>query len=187
MIKKAFPLFIQISLTLIFAANAFAQNNSYNDKTTAVLTRPRTSETDTIVKKTVNVFELEKIVFDLINQRRTANGLPELNWNEDVAKVARLHSQNMAESKFFGHRGLDGLRVDDRAVSLGLKNWQAIGENIASNRGFANPTASAVEAWMNSPGHRASILNNTWKETGIGVAFDDNGKYYFTQVFLLGR
>lgn len=186
MINKAFSLFIKLSFILIFAANVFAQNNSYSERT-AVLTRPRTSETETSSKKTVNLYELEKIVFNLVNERRVASGLPELIWSEDVAKVARLHSQNMADSKVFGHRGLDGLTVDARASSLGVKNWQAIGENIAANRGFANPTASAVESWMNSPGHRAGILNNSWKETGIGVACDNDGKYYFTQVFVLRR
>lgn len=184
--KKAFTLFTQISFILISAAVVFAQGPSYSDRN-AGITRQRTTESATTFKKTLSVYELEKIVFDLVNERRRENGLSALKWSEDVAKVARLHSQNMASSKVFGHRGLDGLRVDDRAASLGVKNWQAIGENIAANRGFANPTASAVQQWMNSSGHRASILNNGWTETGIGIACDNDGKYYFTQVFLLRR
>jgi uncharacterized protein YkwD len=177
--NKAFPLFITISIILIFAANIFSQNSS------AVLTR--SGLTKTSAKTTTNTYELERIIFDLINEKRAENGLPELKWSEEVAKVARLHSQNMANSKFFSHQGLDGLRVDDRAYSLGVKRWQSIGENIASNRGFGSPTEVAVDAWMRSPGHRGNILNNLWQETGIGVAVDNDGKYYFTQVFLLKR
>lgn len=177
--NKAFPLFIIISLILIFAANIFSQNNS------AVLTR--SGLTKTSVKKTANTYELERIVFNLINEKRVENGLPELRWNENVARVARLHSQNMANSKFFSHQGLDGLRVDDRAYSLGVKGWQSIGENIATNRGFGSPTEVAVDSWMRSSGHRDNLLNRNWQETGIGVAVDNDGKYYFTQVFLLRR
>lgn len=179
--KRAFPLFTLTSLILIFAASVFAQKNSGP----VYSTRSRVIETS--AKKSTNTYELERIVFDLINEKRTAAGLSKLNWSEDVARIARLHSQNMANSKFFSHRGLDGLRVDDRAYSLGVKRWQSIGENIASNRGFGSPTDVAVDAWMRSTGHRENILNNSWQETGIGVAVDNDGKYYFTQVFLLRR
>lgn len=180
--RKAFPLFTTISLILIFAANIFSQSNSSGDKI-ALLTRSGLSET----KKTVNLYELEKLAFDLINDKRAANGLSELIWSEDVAKIARLHSQNMANSKFFSHKGLDGLTVDNRADSLGVRKWQAIGENIAYNRGFSKPAVLAVDSWMKSNGHRNNILNNSWNQTGIGIAVDANGGYYLTQVFMLRK
>lgn len=128
---------------------------------------------------------LERLVFELINQKRAENGLPPLVWSEQAAKVARLHSTDMATKNFFSHTGLNGKRVNDRADEMGLRNWQMIGENIAYNRGYRQPAASVVDSWMQSPGHRKNILNNRWKETGIGISIASDGTYFFTQVFLL--
>ncbi len=75
--------------------------------------------------------------------------------------------------------------VDDRADRSGLGLWQAIGENIAFNRGYANPVEFAIERWMMSPKHRDNILNKEWSETAVGIAIAADGSYYFTQVFLL--
>ena len=187
----SFPLFITAAFCLILTANAFSQKNSKvlvgNDDRNAVETRPRFIKDDAKPKTTVNVFELEKLAFGLINQNRVANGLKELTWSDEVAKIARLHSNNMAENKFFSHRGLDGSMIGERADSLGVKKWRAIGENIAFNRGYANPTEFAVECWMKSTGHRENLLNDRWKETGIGIAIASDGSYYFTQVFLLRK
>jgi uncharacterized protein YkwD len=74
--------------------------------------------------------------------------------------------------------------VNDRADSFGISKWRAVGENIAYNRGYANPIEFAVDRWMHSPGHRENILNARWKESGIGIAITQDGAYYFTQVFL---
>jgi len=131
-----------------------------------------------------NVVLLEQMVFDLINRTREENGLKKLIWCEDAAKIARMHSSNMANFNFFSHTGTDGKRVSDRADSFGLRNWRLIGENIAYNAGFENPVERAVYGWMNSPGHRQNILRDNWKETGIGIAVGPQGKYYITQVFL---
>lgn len=129
-------------------------------------------------------FEFERKILETINNQRAANNLPPLAWSEEVARIARLHSENMAKYKFFSHIGQDGLAVDDRADSIGLSKWRAIGENIAYNRGFENPVAFTCESWMNSPSHRENLLSRRWKETGIGVAIAADGTYYYTQVFL---
>lgn len=157
--------------------------------TSAALTRPRivkiadqTSET-----KIEKNSSLERRAFDLINEKRAMLSLPPLVWSDDVARIARLHSQNMASYKFFSHTGVDGLLVNDRADSCGVKRWQAIGENIAYNRGYDNPVEFAVELWMQSPGHRENLLNNRWKESAIGVAISADGTYYFTEVFLVRK
>ena len=138
----------------------------------------------TVAKSSFNRAEVERRVFDLVNERRTAAGLSPLSWNENVAGVARYHSQNMADHKFFSHTGADGKKVSNRADALGVKKWHALGENIAYNRGFKSPLESAVQSWMNSPGHRDNILKNDWQESGIGVVVSEDGAYYFTQVFL---
>jgi uncharacterized protein YkwD len=133
------------------------------------------------------ILQLEREAFALINRQRAAQGLPTLLWSEEVARVARMHSQSMANFKYFSHQGLDGRMVNDRADSVGLTKWRAISENIAFMRGYANPAEFAVQKWMESPGHRRNLLGQTWKETAVGVAVAPDGSYYFTQVFLERR
>ena len=180
--SKLFPFLSAFIFTLIFAANIFPQSKSniFDE------TRPRVADKSS-TKTVESTFDLEKKAFALINDIRRINGLKELVWSDDVAKIARQHSNNMASNKFFSHRGLDGSMIDDRADSIGLRKWRAIGENIAYNRGYAKPTEFAVECWMKSAGHRENLLNTSWKETGIGIAVASDGSYYFTQVFLLRR
>jgi uncharacterized protein YkwD len=183
-----------VAVFLILAANVFAQKNpvitddsKFAASKNVLITRPRIIENETETKPAVNVFELEKLAFTLINKKRAASGLKELSWSDDAAKIARLHSNSMAENKFFSHRGLDGSMIGERADSLGVKKWRAIGENIAFNRGYENPTEFAVECWMKSDGHRENLLDDRWKETGVGIAVASDGSYYFTQVFLLRK
>jgi uncharacterized protein YkwD len=132
----------------------------------------------------VNTANVERAAFQLLNQKRAENGLEPLLWNEQVASVARVHSRNMAEFQFFSHRGLDNKLVSHRADDLKIGKWRSIGENIAYNRGYADPVEKAVDLWLNSSTHRQNLLNIDWKESAVGVAIADDGSYYFTQVFL---
>ncbi len=134
-----------------------------------------------------STLDLERQAFNLLNSKRAAKSLPPLEWNDDVARIARMHSENMAKYKFFSHTGIDGLMVNDRADLCGLSRWKAIGENIAYNRGYEKPVEFAVERWMQSTSHRENILNNRWKESAVGVAVANDGSFYFTQVFLVRR
>lgn len=130
---------------------------------------------------------VERQAFDLQNRERRAKGLGALVWSDEIAAVARMHSENMAREKFFSHQGSDGSMVDERAERVGLVNWSAIGENIAFLRGFRDPAALAVEKWMESPGHRKNLLGPNWKESAIGAAVTADGTYYLTQVFILRK
>lgn len=185
-----------VFLLIIFTFNVSAQIRSsvtvQVGKSDEPVSRARTVEASPLNIKTksnaaMKPFELEKIAFSLLNQKRSENNLTPLKWSDDVAKIARLHSENMAKYKFFNHRGLDGLMVDERADALGVTKWRSIGENIAFNRGFENPVEFAVERWMLSPSHRENILNDRWQESAVGVAIADDGAVYFTQVFLLRK
>ncbi|MGI8555372.1 MAG: CAP domain-containing protein [Pyrinomonadaceae bacterium] len=138
-----------------------------------------------IGKESAITFSLEHKAFDLLNEKRIANGLIPLKWNEELAKIARYHSENMAHGNYFSHQEADGSMVNNRADLFGISNWKSIGENIAFNRGFLKPADSACEQWMQSPAHRENILDQHWKESGIGVAIAADGAYYFTQVFIL--
>ena len=135
----------------------------------------------------VNMAAAEQSAFKLINQVRVEKGLAPLIWSDELAAVARLHSQNMAEFRFFDHRGLDNKMVSDRADSLKIGRWRSIGENIAFNRGFGDPVTKAVELWLDSPTHKRNMMDPTWKESAIGVAKAPDGSVYFTQVFLVRK
>lgn len=130
---------------------------------------------------------IEQEVFALINAVRSRNGLTELEWSENLAAVARLHSQDMARVKFFSHRGSDGSMVDDRADRLGLGTWRSIGENIAYMRGYDDPAALAVQKWLESTAHRRNLLGPNWTESAVGVAVTEDGTYYMTEVFLVRK
>lgn len=160
------------------------------DEEDAGIVRKRVAETENVKivssakPSETQILGFEKLAFSLINQKRAENGLEPLAWSDDVAKIARLHSENMVKFNFFSHRGIDGKMVDDRADSLGVTKWTAMGENIAYNRGYKNPVETAVEKWMLSQGHRENLLSERWKESAIGIAVTDDGTFYFTQVFL---
>jgi len=135
----------------------------------------------------VNTVAVERAAFEVLNQKRAENGLKPLVWSNELAAVARVHSHNMADLKFFSHRGLDNKMVSDRADDIGLKKWRAIGENIAFSRGYDDPVEMAVELWLDSPSHRQNLMNSDWRESAVGVAVAADGSYYFTQVFMVRK
>lgn len=137
--------------------------------------------------RTASALDLEREAFALLNEKRRETGLAPLVWNDDVAEIARIHSQNMANENFFSHKGTDGTLVNDRADRQGLSNWRAIGENIAYTRGFNNPVETAVNNWMLSVKHKENLLSKEWKESAVGIAVKADGTVYFTQVFLLRK
>lgn len=132
----------------------------------------------------VNILSVEKMAFDIVNQKRAEAGLKPLAWSDQLEAIARFHSADMAELDYFSHRSPKGKVVSDRADDAKIGNWRAIGENIAFNRGYKDPIAKAVDLWMNSPSHKNNLMSDNWKESAIGVAIAEDGSYYFTQVFL---
>ncbi|MBK8464602.1 MAG: CAP domain-containing protein [Chloracidobacterium sp.] len=180
-------LFIFVGMFAALAINSFAQTNNFQTTASTNLGRPRIVQPKSSGVESsviVNTVSLERTAFDLLNQKRVANGLQPLSWNDQLASVARMHSQNMAKFKFFSHRGLDNKMVSDRADAEGLTKWRAIGENIAFNRGYQDPIGRAVELWLDSASHRRNLLDSNWKETAVGIAVTADGEYYLTQVFL---
>ncbi|MEJ7625183.1 MAG: CAP domain-containing protein [Pyrinomonadaceae bacterium] len=145
--------------------------------------KPSTSK----ITPSASTSAFEKVAFDIINRRRAAQGLPALKWCDQVAAVARRHSEDMAEFQFFSHKGLDNKMVSDRADTLGVGRWRAIGENIAFNRGYKDPIEKAVESWLDSPSHRRNMLDANWQDSAVGIAVSPDGSFYFTQVFLMRK
>ena len=124
---------------------------------------------------------VEQAVHNRINEYRATRGLPPLSVDERITREARIHSQNMASGKVpFGHNGFSQ-RVQAIAIP-----YRASAENVAYNRGYSNPDVRAVDGWLESSGHLKNIQGN-YNLTGIGVAKNAQGAYYFTQIFILKR
>ncbi|HWI89983.1 MAG TPA: CvpA family protein [Flavisolibacter sp.] len=133
-------------------------------------------ETDETVKLNFKITDararpdLEMKMLDLVNQERTRRGLKALQWDPELVPVARAHSQDMFARGYFSHYTLEGKDPFDRMKAAGIKYYSA-GENLA-----LGPTLSVChEGLMNSPGHRANILNPTYGRVGIGIL--DGGAY----------
>ena len=121
----------------------------------------------------------EKEVFNLINQQRANNGLPALKIDNEVQRVARIKAQDMVNNNYFSHTSPTYGSPFDMLKSFKI-SYKSAGENIAGN----NNNSAAVTAWMNSSGHRANILNNSFNYTGVGVV---NGSKYgkiYVQMFI---
>ena len=116
-------------------------------------------------------------VLQLVNVERAKVGCSPVSANSALADLAADFSKAMADQGFFDHTDPSGASPWDRAAQAGITSLG--GENIA--RGQSDP-AAVMEAWMNSPGHKANILNCDFKTLGVGVVFGSGGPWW-TQDF----
>ncbi|MFI8302741.1 sigma-70 family RNA polymerase sigma factor [Streptomyces sp. NPDC085927] len=114
-------------------------------------------------------------VLALTNTERAAAGCSPVSLDNRLNKAAQLHSEDMSANNYFSHTGQNGSSFVDRVTAQGHPSPGA--ENIARGQGSAE---SVMEAWMNSEGHRANILNCSLETMGIGVVTSD---WTWTQVF----
>jgi uncharacterized protein YkwD len=120
----------------------------------------------------------EQAFLDMTNAERAKEELPALTANPTLFAVARAHSANMAKQGKMEHT-LDGKACKDRVDGAGY-DYRRVGENIAKAEG-ASP-ADIMKGWMNSKLHRENILESKFTEIGLGVAVNDKGEAYYTQV-----
>lgn len=114
--------------------------------------------------------DLEAEMLELINEERKAEGLPALAADPEMTAVARLHSRDMFAKGYFSHINKEGETPAQRARQAGV-HFLVVGENLA----FAQTLRIAHAGLMDSPGHRANILNKSFGRVGIGIL--DGGKY----------
>ena len=126
--------------------------------------------------------QVEAASFDLINQDRRQQGLPELTMNQQVAAVARAHSADMRDRNYFAHIDPDGKTLDDRLKSAGIR-FNNAGENIAHVTDLSDPASFANTSFLNHPEHRANLLNRQFTRVGVGVVRSGNS-YWITQDFI---
>jgi len=129
-------------------------------------------------------------ILDLVNQTRatrrncgnkTFNAAQPIRWNDLLANVSRLHSNDMARFDYFSHTSRDGSTFAQRVERVGYK-YRAIGENIAA--GQMKPD-DVVADWLNSPGHCANLMNPAFTEMGVAFAINRSSKLgvFWTQQF----
>ncbi|MFO7596293.1 MAG: CAP domain-containing protein [Desulfocurvibacter africanus] len=162
----------------------------------------------------VNLKAVADAVHKRINQIRAEHGLKSLTSTPDLAAIALGHSQDMARRNYFSHNSPEGRTPSDRAdkygydcrVPVGGKRYQGIGENIFQITAYENirrkmrdgrqvseeytwftPKKMAekiVTGWMNSPPHRAIILNEHFTRDGLGLVYaPDTKTVYITHNF----
>lgn len=123
------------------------------------------------------VLQYEAEVIRLVNDIRKQNGLSPLTANWELSRVARYKSRDMVDNRYFAHNSPTYGTPFEMMRAFGL-SFRTAGENIAY--GYATPQ-KVVDGWMNSSGHRANILNASYKQIGVGYVAKGN---YWTQMFM---
>lgn len=133
-----------------------------------VLSIPQVSDT---------VLNYENEVIRLVNEIRTENGLKSLTANWELSRIARYKSEDMSDNRYFSHTSPTYGTPFQMIQAFGL-SFRSAGENIAYGQ---RTPAAVVNAWMNSSGHRANILNGSYTQIGVGYCASRN---YWTQMFI---
>lgn len=123
------------------------------------------------------VLAYEAEVVRLVNEARAQNGLKPLAANWELSRVARYKSEDMVKNGYFSHNSPTYGTPFQMIKAFGL-SYRTAGENIAY--GQKTPQA-VVNAWINSSGHRANILNASYTQIGVGYVAGGN---YWTQMFI---
>lgn len=148
-------------------------------------------DSDVLTQKTGMTYEEEQAykndrnnfaeqVVTLVNRIRVANGLNKLTTYDKLTEVAQLRAKEIETN--YSHTRPDGTKCFTALEDAGIRSTTA-GENIA--KGYSTPE-KVVDAWMNSPGHRANILNPSYTMIGVGYVYDEytTDANYWTQVFI---
>lgn len=122
----------------------------------------------------------EQQVVDLVNKERASAGLPALKVNTKLAAVAEKKAEDLRDKNYFDHQSPTYGSPFDMMKQFGI-TYTSAGENIA--KGQKTPQ-EVMNGWMNSPGHRANILNSSYTEIGVGYVTDSNGTTYWVQHFI---
>ncbi|MDP4012646.1 MAG: CAP domain-containing protein [Candidatus Nanoarchaeia archaeon] len=190
LILAGFILFLLINL----GPNLINSLNNFSDSAKDYL-QPSNLEVD--------IADLELEVHTLINEQRKIYGLKSLSLDDNLAEIARLHSEDMAINGFFSHDDLKGFDPTDRAKRanyLCKKTYvryytDGIAENImltpiafdvegcGNTKELSNLAKCIVDGWMSSTGHRNNILTQTYDRQGIGIAISSDNKAYVTEDF----
>ena len=160
------------------SAQLICVKNGWISSDVLTVTSGMTYDEELALKKDKSTFAQQ--VVDLVNMERVANGLNKLTTYDKLTEVAQLRAGEL-ETKY-SHTRPDGRGCFTALEDANLPYFTA-GENIAI--GYSTPE-KVFQGWMNSPGHRANILNPDVTMIGVGFVYDENSAdgYYWTQVFI---
>ena len=121
--------------------------------------------------------QMERVVFDRVNAERAERGIPPVEWDDQLAALARQWSREMAATQDLRHQDL-------RAVLEGgqVGGYTSLGENIFSSTGQV-PAGTLHAGWMRSEDHRGNVLEPAWDRLGVGVHCADDGSVWAAQEF----
>ncbi|PQV63467.1 putative conserved protein YkwD, contains CAP (CSP/antigen 5/PR1) domain [Abditibacterium utsteinense] len=148
------------------------------------------SNAATLEKSDARIEKLEKLMFQIVNNERSGRGLSTLNYDERMASVARAHSAEMRDKKYFAHESPTARLRDplDRYIAGIGHTPRLVAENIyrvwGSRSSLTEPAIrDAHKALMDSPGHRSNLLQTGATKIGIGISSNANGDLWLTQLF----
>ena len=121
--------------------------------------------------------------YALVSQARLDNGLPPYGWSDLLAAAAQRHADDLATHRLASHTGSDGSTPRQRIAEAGYAAWgngAVVGENFWTGYGSIQ---DALDWFMGDPPHRENILSSRYREIGIGVATDSEGRAYYVLDF----
>jgi len=137
-----------------------------------------------------NIGRVRSVILCLHNAERRSRGLRALRLNPRLTRAASGHASAMVSRKFFAHDTPGGGDVVSRARRVGYiprRGRWTVGENLGFGSGPLGTPGKIMDAWMNSPGHRANVLTRGFEEIGIGIAIGapvgGGGGVTYTTVF----
>ena len=205
--KQLIIIFVAVLLVVVGLSGCVIP--TYEDEEGTHLGFPEEHKSNIDEKPSIDILELEEQIHSLINAERQNYGLSPLQYDAELAVIARAHSQDMTINNFFSHNNLEGQDPTDRAKAAGYNCYKDLGggwfsdgiaENIYQNSLYDGITYydgvpvydwnsqseiafSTVIGWMNSYGHRQNILSSSYDKEGIGVAISSDDEVYITQDF----
>ena len=108
-------------------------------------------------------------VLSQINATRAANGCGPVTANPQLTAAAARHANDLLANGAEGHTGSDGSSLVQRVTDAGYAPYAALGEVVFWGTGSAGTPAAAVTGWMNSPGHRAIIVDCEFADAGFSA------------------
>jgi uncharacterized protein YkwD len=124
------------------------------------------------------VADVQQPIVTSANQYRAQSGVGAVSVDQRLTNAAQSHANDMATRAVMTHTGAGGTNAGVRINAAGY-GWTTYAENVAA--GQTTP-AEVMSAWMNSPGHRANILNGSMVNIGVAAAVGANGVTYWAMV-----
>ena len=121
----------------------------------------------------------ERILFNLLNEKRRERGLKPVTMNHELTKLARKKAKDMADYDYFSHTSPNYGKAIDMVRQADISH-KVVGENIA----ITSSGRRANTLFMDSPSHRATMLNKLYDQVGIGIYKKSNGSLYIAEIFI---